>query len=648
MQPTSAMTEANEPDLGALRSLVMALLVFILAVAVYAPAIEGPFVWDDETLILREEVVTLQSLPFYFSRPFWLATDTQVGASYYRPITILTLALDHALHGENPAGFHLTNLFLHGLNAAMVLALGRRLGAQLPSALAGALLFAWFPRLSEAAAWISGRTDLLAASFSLAALLVLLGKSRGRTWLSAFLLLLGVLGKEVAIAAALAAVWYEWRQSSSEGSLRARLFRLLPLLLAGLAYASLRLRVLGTVPAPGNVTVTERLIASFEALGRYAFMLMDGWHPSLNIGYLGAPDFRYATLGAATLVALSFAFFRRRPQPKEALLLTVSGIGIALVLHLLPYQSSVSAADRFLYLPIAAAAPVLAGWISRTRAAWTLGLALTLALSYLPSTWQRARIWGDDILFWGTAVHEQDGRVNALSHAGLASVLAEQGMYEEAMTVYGRIRPDDRGGYLAAVQRHASLLAMNGETERALGVLERAHQVQPSPRLSEALALSYAVAGKNEQARLAVRDFEGRVEDEGKVAQLRAQVATLEQTQAPLAGGASRTTSEANATSLEERLARGRFMGESRRFRLAMTEFMAAVDDPRVTNQELRGIVVFSLEYGTPRQVRHAYERLLTVEPALPAEFSLLVAEHESRVQRLRKLCRELGVPVLD
>lgn len=644
---TSDKTERGEPGNDVLRDGLAALLVFVLAVAVYVPAFEGPFVWDDELLLLREEVTRLQSLSDYFSRAYWLATDTQAAPSYYRPLTVLSLAVDHALHRGNPTGFHLTNLLLHGSNAALVMALCRRLGAGLSSATVCALLFAWFPRLSEAVAWISGRTDLLATFFSLGALFVVLGKSRARTWSSSALLLVGISSKEVALAAALAVAWYTWQEGRAKPP-REQLGRLLPLLLAGLLYGGLRLAVLGPIPATGDVTLVQRFIAPFEALGRYAVMLADGWHPRLNIGHLAFPDWRYAVLGGAVVVAGAVTVIRWRPRPEQALLLIASATGVGLVIHLLPYQSSVSAADRFLYLPLGAGAPLLAYRISKARNASALVAVLALALSYLPFTWQRARVWGDDILFWGTAVREQDPQLNALSHTGLASMLVRHGLYEEALVVYERIQPGDRGTFLVAAEQHATVLAMNGETDRALRVLERAASAQPSPRLFKTLALSYAGSGKKEQARKAAKEFERRVRDGRAAAELWESLAAAERSHEAMGDPVARAPGNERAGSLQQRLAGARLLAEVGRSRVAMSEFIDALDDPGMTANELRALLVFSLTYGTPRQMHRVHERLLAVDPSTPGEFSLLVTERDQRVERLRTLCRDLRIPVLN
>src|SRR5262249_44542011 len=150
----------------------------------------------------------------YFTVPFWSGAEN--GPSFgmhYRPLMIYSLALDYRLHGESPAGFHLTNLILHALNVVLVFLLARRRGGSGPVAAFVALCFGVSPRLAEAAAWISGRTDLLAALFALLALVLWQTENTLRRWLSAACLLLGLFSKEVAIAALAALAVFGWLET---------------------------------------------------------------------------------------------------------------------------------------------------------------------------------------------------------------------------------------------------------------------------------------------------------------------------------------------------------------------------------------------------------------------------------------------------
>jgi hypothetical protein len=130
---------------------------------------------------------------------------------FFRPLFILSYLIDSKLWGLNPVGFHLSNIAFHSLNSFLVFALSLRMleNLKLPSvtrqgiSLAAGALFLLHPSHTEAVSWISGRVDVLATFFCLAALLSYLGYARSKraSQLACSLLffILALLAKESAI-----------------------------------------------------------------------------------------------------------------------------------------------------------------------------------------------------------------------------------------------------------------------------------------------------------------------------------------------------------------------------------------------------------------------------------------------------------------
>ena len=129
----------------------------------------------------------------------------------YRPLTSLTYALNHAVGGLDPAGYHLLNVLLHALCAVLVLRLGRVLGATLLAATAAALLFAVHPVHVEVVANVAGRKDALATALIIATLLAhRMALARGGWRLALPVLAFGaaLLSKETgAVALGIVAAW---------------------------------------------------------------------------------------------------------------------------------------------------------------------------------------------------------------------------------------------------------------------------------------------------------------------------------------------------------------------------------------------------------------------------------------------------------
>ena len=130
---------------------------------------------------------------------------------FFRPLFILSYAIDGALWGTNPFGYHLTNIALHALNSYLVFILSaqlmRRNGHDAASSLrvsvAAGLIFLLLPSHTEAVSWISGRADLIATFFVLSALIFYdsYRQERSSPYLAATLALsmLALLAKESAL-----------------------------------------------------------------------------------------------------------------------------------------------------------------------------------------------------------------------------------------------------------------------------------------------------------------------------------------------------------------------------------------------------------------------------------------------------------------
>jgi tetratricopeptide (TPR) repeat protein len=86
------------------------------------------------------------------------------------PLTWLSLMLDSTVWGRTPAGYHVTNVFLHAANSVVLfLALASATGHSARSAFVAAL-FAIHPLHVESVAWVAERKDVLSIFFGLLSL----------------------------------------------------------------------------------------------------------------------------------------------------------------------------------------------------------------------------------------------------------------------------------------------------------------------------------------------------------------------------------------------------------------------------------------------------------------------------------------------
>jgi hypothetical protein len=371
-----------------------------LALIFYSRTLTSYFLSDDFVLVGNVAIHGFSLRPTHF----------------VRPTVVLAYLADFSVWGLNPVGYHLTNVLLHTLNAALIgaltAALLRALGSEAtrPAPALAAVAFLALPSHTESVTWISGRADLLASLFMLLALLSHLTfldtrRHRFRMFsLAAFSLAL--LSKESAVAfpAVVAVLTLALTRRprivlSSTASLLG--------VLAG--YAILRRLLLGHFVAGYGTDAhlawnAERVVLHIAAASARVLLpplpspvvdlLARNWYMSPR-RWLGL------SVGASVLVVLVVALFRTRSSGTNWQLSVALVASFWLSLPLLG-RLEVSLADtqgeRFLYFPsvfVVTAIVCFAAHIPRHSRLVTIGigawiLASSVALWQLNATWAAA------------------------------------------------------------------------------------------------------------------------------------------------------------------------------------------------------------------------------------------------------------------
>jgi hypothetical protein len=126
----------------------------VVALGVYAPALQGPFVSDDLHYVATNPYV--QALSFENVRQIldpW--GPASVFVVNYTPVHLLLHAVQWSLFGPTVTGYHVTNVLLHALGSVLLVALFRASGVRRVGAILGGALFLLHPVNVEAVAWIS-------------------------------------------------------------------------------------------------------------------------------------------------------------------------------------------------------------------------------------------------------------------------------------------------------------------------------------------------------------------------------------------------------------------------------------------------------------------------------------------------------------
>jgi hypothetical protein len=397
----------------------IALLGALAALAVSLPTLRNGFAIDDITVFVEQPSThSLRNIPQFFGRGWGMGTTNQqslaMNTRYYRPLPTTLGALEYAVFGLRPAGFHLTSALLHATTTALAcLLLWQLTAGNALASLLGGLLFAVHPVQSEAFCAACYQTTLLAGLFSTLALLgfgrvLQRGPRTGPLVLIGVSLLLGLLSKEECFAVPLLAL--AWALVLRPAGWRRAL--LVSLLVMGISCAAvLALRSAFLTPSKLVYFPPDRPVWVALTMVRVAALYLElllmplrlcPFYDWFIIGYETGPSFG-VVVGAAVLgLCLALVILGVRRFPALALGLLWVLLALAPVSQVIPII--VVAAERFLYLPMLGVALVagllLQLGLARARAAGRGKLAAAavavILLGCAGRTLARVPDWRDD------------------------------------------------------------------------------------------------------------------------------------------------------------------------------------------------------------------------------------------------------------
>lgn len=143
-----------------------ALLLLLITMLAYAPAMRAGFIWDDDSYLYNTEPEVIKA-PNGLERIWTTAATPQ-----WYPLVFTTYWFEYRLWGLNPTGYHVVNIVLHGLAAVLLWRILLRL--KVPGAWPAAAIFAVHPVHVETVAWITERKNTLSVFFYMLAMLAYL------------------------------------------------------------------------------------------------------------------------------------------------------------------------------------------------------------------------------------------------------------------------------------------------------------------------------------------------------------------------------------------------------------------------------------------------------------------------------------------
>jgi Tfp pilus assembly protein PilF len=451
---------------------------------------------------------------------------------YRRPVVLLSYWMQARAGLDDARSLHAVNVAVHALNGGLLLALLVRVGTSAALALAAAGLFVAHPLQWAAVAYVSGRTDLLVAFFTLLALHATLGALRWRRPYTTAagvsivpLLACTVLAKENGVLAAplVLALW--WVERRETGSGRSAPIQRRELRLALVSFVVTVVLAAWVVPAglaaSAQLPVVVRLRAAGAATLAYLRLLLvpSGFHLDRLSPVGGAAHGIIGAAVAVTFIAVAVAFARRPTRARFA--------ALALVLSCLPASNLfpihpaiaehwVFTGEHLAYLPLAALSPALALVAARlmhgltapssARAGTSMGapeIVVAVAAVALVAVWsqpllaQQRRMSDAETAYRDTLAHSPSPR--ACFNLGVR--LLARGDASAAAAVYERcvsVSPSDASVYVQLGVAYQRL----GERLKSAIAYEKALELDPGdPYAWSNYASLEASAGLYQQAR---------------------------------------------------------------------------------------------------------------------------------------------------
>lgn len=438
-------------------TLKLRLILLALAVSLcYANTARNSFMWDDDAYITANERITsLKNVPALF---------VPVKGEPYRPLRLVTFAVERALYGLNPAMYHVDNVLIHLLNVLLLFALLRLIFRDDDLAFWSALVFAVHPAWNEAVVWVKNRSMLMAGTFMLSGLYFY---ARRRTFPALLAFMLGLLSKEIVVAfpAVVTAYAYLFDKDRDKSDLA-------PFWAIGLAWTGFLFYFYGG--QAGAYAPGAAFFFSLKIMLRFLLILLFPFRLNAE-REVGFPEtiFDAEVIISFVLTVLAAVWLYKDRFRNKAL----SFLLLWLVFNLFPTANPGVVAGR----PLAEHRLYIVGAGFSVLLVMALGKRKGLLYLLLPvlfmTSFRRNADWRDGHAFWTSTAHAAPYSPRAYTNLALAE--KSLGNTARAEEYFGKAVELD-AGYTAAIRGLAGLLAEKGRLAEAEKMLTGAAERYPS------------------------------------------------------------------------------------------------------------------------------------------------------------------------
>ena len=522
IKPARLMEQSTKPKL------VFIIGIWALICIAYSSSLNASWHLDDYQIIVRNDKLHLSHLDFDSLAGTFFAG---ISDKLYRPVSMLSFALNWYIHGADLLGYHIVNIATHCMNALLLylvalslLRTPRLAGIHEDTdthwiALIAALLWALNPVQTQAVTYIVQRMASLAALFYLTGVYLFLRYKRAASNRSRFAwglaigasYLLAILSKENAVLFPIGifliqATFFPAAESQPTDLRRTRVSLMLALFIAGVAivvfvleYGS-PLSFIDTLYANRPFTASQRLLTEPRVLLFYLSLLVfpAPWRLSLShdVGVSTSLFHPWTTLPAMVallvMVGLGLYYLRKKPLGSFAcLFFFLNHVVESTILPLeLIFEHRNYLPSLFLFLPLASVGVQIKRHLSLSinhGRHMIIGGSCLLIGVFINWTFARNLIWHSEKSLWEYEMLKNPGL--ARPYHNLAwSFYQARGDYDEALALYQKaltLKSQSTFEFASTLNNVGRILYLKHDYERALDYFERSINAHPQRTLAE-------------------------------------------------------------------------------------------------------------------------------------------------------------------
>jgi len=488
-----------------------------VTVAALSPVFFAEFSnWDDDVYLTDNPLVK------HLSWPAVVMLFTSFHAGLYKPLVLLSFALEYHFALLDPTIYHVTNLVIHVLNCLLVFLIMERLTSKLPVVFGVALLFGIHPMHVESVAWISERKDVLYSLFFLIAMQQYLRYrgtgSKWSYWIAVVSTIISFTAKPMGITFPLVLLLLDYVQ----GRRMDRMWALdkLPFIATAGAFGAL---------AYFSVSSSHALVERYDftfwnniCVGFYG-LLIYVWRFFFPVGLSCLYPYphkindqlpfiyTWAPLFALLMLAVLFYVFRKERRGLFGLLFFL--LTVSLGLQWIPLAPSV-AFDHYSYISYFGLFFILceylhdlyhSAWfqVSERRRELFIGACAVVIVVLGILTFQRSMVWENPGTLWSDVLKKYE---HSTAYSNRGAYYMKLRDTKKALADFNdaiRVNP-----YMAeAYVNRGAIYSDSGDEEKAIAENRKALRLRPNMFQPDVnIAIIYGKMGKNEEALASLRN----------------------------------------------------------------------------------------------------------------------------------------------